>query len=227
MAAVPEHDWIINLAGASIFNRWTEARKQEIMESRERTTRNLVAALATGDRRQLFCTPRRWESTGPGERRNSRKTPHPTPVFWGRWPKWEAEAMKAQDLGIRVVITRFGVVLGRAAAPCLRWAPVQEVFRGTHRLRGPMVFLDSPGRPRSGLPVHPGKPADFRPGKLHRAQPGAQPGTGPRPGPGLAPPQLYANPGIHAASGAGRICRNFAHRAESIAQAAAGRGLHL
>jgi len=28
---VPEHDWIINLAGASIFNRWTEALKKEIM----------------------------------------------------------------------------------------------------------------------------------------------------------------------------------------------------
>ena len=56
MAAVPEHDWIINLAGASIFSRWTEARKKEIMESRERTTRNLVTALAKGDRRQLFCS---------------------------------------------------------------------------------------------------------------------------------------------------------------------------
>ena len=35
MAAVPEHDWIINLAGASIFTRWTEARKQEIIASRD------------------------------------------------------------------------------------------------------------------------------------------------------------------------------------------------
>ena len=29
MAAVPEHDWIINLAGASIFSRWTEAQKRK------------------------------------------------------------------------------------------------------------------------------------------------------------------------------------------------------
>ncbi len=36
--AVPEHDWIINLAGASIFNRWTEAYKQEIYDSRIRAT---------------------------------------------------------------------------------------------------------------------------------------------------------------------------------------------
>ena len=28
MAMVPEHDWIINLAGASIFSRWSEAHKK-------------------------------------------------------------------------------------------------------------------------------------------------------------------------------------------------------
>ena len=56
MAAVPEHDWIINLAGASIFTRWSEAHKQEISTAASSTTRNLVTALATGDRRQLFCS---------------------------------------------------------------------------------------------------------------------------------------------------------------------------
>ena len=56
MGAVPEADWIINLAGASIFTRWTAGHKQEIMGSRLRTTHNLVTALAAGDRRQLFCS---------------------------------------------------------------------------------------------------------------------------------------------------------------------------
>jgi len=56
MGAVPEHDWIINLAGASIFRRWTAGYKREISDSRTRATRNLVSALARGDRRQLFCS---------------------------------------------------------------------------------------------------------------------------------------------------------------------------
>jgi NAD dependent epimerase/dehydratase family enzyme len=30
MGAVPEADWIINLAGASIFTRWTAGHKQKL-----------------------------------------------------------------------------------------------------------------------------------------------------------------------------------------------------
>ena len=56
MGVVPDHDWIINLAGANIFSRWSAGYKQEIYDSRVRTTRNLVIALAEGDRRQLFCS---------------------------------------------------------------------------------------------------------------------------------------------------------------------------
>ena len=44
--AVAEHQAFINLAGASIFSRWTEASKKEMRESRILTTRNLVSALA-------------------------------------------------------------------------------------------------------------------------------------------------------------------------------------
>ena len=43
---VPEHEIIINLAGASIFDRWTKKNKKAIRESRVLTTQNLVAALA-------------------------------------------------------------------------------------------------------------------------------------------------------------------------------------
>ena len=130
MALVSEHDWIINLAGASIFNRWTEARKKEIMESRELTTRTWWPPWPRGTGGSSSAAPRRWASTGPGERRNSRKTPPRTPVSWGRWPAWEAEALKAQDLGVRVVITRFGVVLGRDGGALSQMAPLFKKFLG-------------------------------------------------------------------------------------------------
>ena len=43
---VPDHEAFVNLAGASIFSRWTEASKREMRDSRILTTRNVVSALA-------------------------------------------------------------------------------------------------------------------------------------------------------------------------------------
>jgi uncharacterized protein (TIGR01777 family) len=131
MAAVPEHDWIINLAGASIFTRWSEAHKEEILESRVRTTHNLVTALATGDRRQLLCSTSAVGYYGPrGEEELTEDSP-PDAGFLGEVSKaWEAEALKAQDLGVRVVITRFGIVLGRGGGALGQMVPMFRKFLG-------------------------------------------------------------------------------------------------
>jgi uncharacterized protein (TIGR01777 family) len=131
MAAVPEHDWIINLAGASIFTRWSDAYKQEIFDSRVSTTRNLVAALAAGDRRQLFCSTSAVGYYGPrGDEVLTEDSP-PDAGFLGELAKaWEAEALKAQDLGVRVVITRFGVVLGKDGGALGQMVPLFKKFLG-------------------------------------------------------------------------------------------------
>jgi uncharacterized protein (TIGR01777 family) len=131
MAAVPEHDWIINLAGASIFTRWSEAHKQEIFASRILTTHNLVTALAAGDRRQLFCSTSAVGYYGPrGEEELTEDSP-PDAGFLGDLAKhWEAEALKAQDLGVRVVITRFGIVLGLGGGALGQMVPLFRKFLG-------------------------------------------------------------------------------------------------
>jgi uncharacterized protein len=131
MAAVPEHDWIINLAGASIFSRWTEAHKKEISESRVLTTRNLVAALAAGDRRQLFCSTSAVGYYGArGEEELTEDSP-PDAGFLGDLAKqWEAEALQAQELGVRVVITRFGIVLGQGGGALAQMVPLFKKFLG-------------------------------------------------------------------------------------------------
>jgi hypothetical protein len=131
MAAVPEHDWIINLAGASIFSRWSEAHKKEIFSSRVLTTRNLVAALAAGDRRQLFCSTSAVGYYGArGEEVLTEDSP-PDAGFLGEVAKaWEAEALKAQDLGVRVVVTRFGIVLGRDGGALGQMTPLFKKFLG-------------------------------------------------------------------------------------------------
>jgi uncharacterized protein (TIGR01777 family) len=131
MAAVPEHDWIINLAGASIFSRWSEAHKKEILESRESTTRNLVAALAAGDRRQLVCSTSAVGIYGPRGEEELTEDSSTDAGFLGEVARtWEAEALKAQDLGVRVVITRFGVVLGRNGGALSQMVPLFKKFIG-------------------------------------------------------------------------------------------------
>ncbi len=131
MAAVPEHDWIINLAGASIFARWSEVYKKELHDSRILTTRNLVAALEKGDRRQLLCSTSAIGYYGPhGDEDLTEESP-PGDDFLARLCRdWEAEALKARDLGVRVVITRFGIVLGKGGGALAQMARAFRMFVG-------------------------------------------------------------------------------------------------
>jgi uncharacterized protein (TIGR01777 family) len=131
MAKVPEHDWIINLAGASIFTRWTEAHKKELHDSRILATRNLVTALEKGDRRQFLCSTSAIGYYGPhGDEDLTEESP-PGDDFLARLCRdWEAEALKARDSGIRVVITRFGIVLGKAGGALQQMAMAFRMFLG-------------------------------------------------------------------------------------------------
>lgn len=131
MGAVPDHDWVINLAGASIFSRWSEAHKREIFGSRLRTTRNLVIALSEGDRRQLFCSTSAVGYYGPRGEETLTEDSAPDAGFLGDLAKaWETEALKAQKLGIRTVITRFGIVLGKDGGALGQMVPMFRRFLG-------------------------------------------------------------------------------------------------
>ncbi len=131
MGAAPDHDWIINLAGASIFSRWSKGYKQEIYDSRIRTTRNLVIALAAGDRRQLLCSTSAVGYYGPrGDERLTEESPQDAYFLAHLAADWEAEALKAAELGIRVVITRFGIVLGQGGGALGQMATMFRRFLG-------------------------------------------------------------------------------------------------
>lgn len=105
---------VVNLAGASIAaGRWTEARKKELRASRLDTTRALVAALA-----RMATRPRVLVSVSGagyyGWRGDELLTEESAPGsdFLARMAvDWEAEARKAEALGVRVVILRFGFIL--------------------------------------------------------------------------------------------------------------------
>jgi hypothetical protein len=131
MDAVREHDWVINLAGASIFSYWTEKKKKEIHDSRVFTTRNLVEAMARGDRVQLFCSTSAQGYYGDrGDEELTEASPPGADFLAGVAQEWEGEALKAQDLGVRTVITRFGVVLGRGGGILEKLTPLFKAFAG-------------------------------------------------------------------------------------------------
>jgi hypothetical protein len=110
---VRESSLVINLAGASIFGRWTERHKTLLRESRILTTRHIVDALS-GDSggATLFSTSAVGYYGFQGDEVLSEDSA-PGDDFLARLCRdWELEASKARDKGGRVVITRFGLVLG-------------------------------------------------------------------------------------------------------------------
>jgi len=109
-------DAVVNLAGASIAGgRWTKARKELLRASRIDTTQALVKALA-----KMNARPRVLVSASAigiyGDRGDEVLTEESKPgtdFLAGLAREWEAEAWKAEALGIRVVLARFGVILAR------------------------------------------------------------------------------------------------------------------
>ncbi len=130
--AISGCDAVINLAGEPIAQgRWTGARKQEILASRQLTTRHLVEAIA-----QATVKPKVLISTsaigyyGSSDTATFTEASPPGSDFLATvCQAWEAEAKKVMDLGTRLVIFRFGIVLGLGGA-LAQMLPSFKLFAG-------------------------------------------------------------------------------------------------
>ena len=109
-----EHDVIVNMAGASIFNRWSRETKKAIRDSRILTTRHLAEAVsARGDKQTLFLSTSAVGYYGfHGDEALDESGPPGDDFLADVCTHWEAEARPAAQSGARVVICRFGIVLG-------------------------------------------------------------------------------------------------------------------
>lgn len=118
---VEECDAAVNLAGASIFTRWTERSKALIRESRIQTTRNLVDAVRGRQAFTLVSTSAVGIYGDAGERELDEAVPAGTDFLARLAADWEAEALRARSTGVRVVLTRFAIVFaeGGGALPQL------------------------------------------------------------------------------------------------------------
>jgi uncharacterized protein (TIGR01777 family) len=130
--AIKDHDAIINLAGASIFSKWTEKHKKAIRESRIHTTQNIVEGIPSRPEKRvtLFSTSAVGYYGFCGDEELTEASP-PGNDFLARIAvEWEAEALKAKDKGARVVMTRFGIVLGEKGGALSQMIPLFKKYIG-------------------------------------------------------------------------------------------------
>lgn len=109
-------DAVVNLAGASIADgRWSKQRKELLRTSRIDTTRALVNALAKMNARPsvLVSASAIGIYGNRGDETLTEESRPGTDFLAGLAQEWEAEALKAEALGIRVVLARIGIVLAR------------------------------------------------------------------------------------------------------------------
>lgn len=121
---LPHHDVIINLAGRSIFTRWTKKAKERLRESRLRTTKNIVEALTQrqGEDTLLLSTSAVGYYGFRGGEELDENNPPGNDFLATLARDWEKEAFRAQELGVRVVTCRFGIVLGKGGGALGRMA---------------------------------------------------------------------------------------------------------
>lgn len=111
---ISEIDAVINLAGESIApKRWTEERKARILSSRVNTTRALVESMNNASvKPRVLISASAIGIYGPhGDEPVTEDSPPASDFLGDVCLKWEAEAYKAEELGVRVVTVRIGGVL--------------------------------------------------------------------------------------------------------------------
>ena len=113
--ALAGRDAVVHLAGENVAQRWSADAKRRILESRELGTRNLVEGLRAAEPRPAALVSS--SAVGYYGPHGAEPLPEDTPPgddFLARvCVAWEREARAAEELGVRVVLVRTGVVLDK------------------------------------------------------------------------------------------------------------------
>lgn len=111
-------DAVINLAGESVFGLWTKGKKERILSSRGDTTRRIVDAMSADPHgpRVLVNASAIGYYGDTGDVPHSESDPAGAGFLAETCQAWEAEAIRAEQAGIRVVLIRIGFVLGHGGA---------------------------------------------------------------------------------------------------------------
>ncbi len=112
-------DVVINLAGKTINTRWTEKAKKEIVDSRVESTKAIYSIInSLKQRPSVFINASAIGIYGTSVEQTftETSTTKGTDFLAKTVEVWEKEANKMNELGVRTVLTRFGIVLGEEGA---------------------------------------------------------------------------------------------------------------
>lgn len=130
--AIAGWDAVVNLAGEPLVgDRWTPDRKQEILTSREQGTAKIVEAIAQDDPKpSVLVNASAIGYYGTSETAVFDETSPPGNDFLAQvCQAWEAAAAKVTETDTRLVILRFGIVLGMGGA-IAQMLPPFKLFAG-------------------------------------------------------------------------------------------------
>jgi hypothetical protein len=117
--AIASCDGVVNLTGEPIGEgRWTPQRKQEILNSRKLGTQKVVEAIAKANPKpSVLVNTSAIGYYGTSETAAfDESSPAGSDFLAQVCQEWEAEAQKVKETGTRLVILRFGIVLGMGGA---------------------------------------------------------------------------------------------------------------
>ncbi len=115
LAAIQGAGALVHLAGASVVGRWNKHKKQDIRESRVVGTRHLVEAIGEAKSKPgvLVCASAVGYYGSRGEEELTEESGPGSDFLAEVCQAWEAEARRAEEFHVRVVMLRIGMVLGR------------------------------------------------------------------------------------------------------------------
>ncbi len=131
--AVDGADAVINLSGEPIAGkRWTKAQKKELITSRLNTTRALVEAIGKAKNKpHVFINA---SAIGFYGDRGSLPLQENASAGIGFLPdvckEWERQAFKAESFGVRTILLRTGVVLGKNGGAMAKMLPPFQLGLG-------------------------------------------------------------------------------------------------
>jgi uncharacterized protein len=148
--ALSGRDAVVNLLGEQIAQRWSDDAKREIRDSRVVSTRNLVSAIAELPEAERPGVLVSQSGAGWYGHRGDERLDESAPAgddFLARLSvDWEAEARRAEELGVRVVVNRCGMVLSPTGGALAKMLPFFKAGIGGPVAGGrqyvPWVHLD-------------------------------------------------------------------------------------